>query len=548
MPACAAAAVLLWAAPAGAADCPNAGKATVPRAVTQTTACLDDLTTAGTATSGNTDPSDYAGLFPAEQVNPSGVPGLQVDGYFDDTSTFNNEHGWFHDSQFVIRLPQKWNGRLVITGAPGIRKQYSVDPVIGDFVLAEGYAYASTDKGNDGDLFYRDGAAPGDAIAEWHTRVTELTVAAKQVVSQYYGRPAARTYITGISNGGYLTRWQIEHHPELFDGGVDWEGTLMADSPNLFTYLPVALRNYPRYEATGDQAAHDAMIKAGFAAGSEFLWADHYGEYWDLTQRLYREEIDPDYDGPLEGGVPFCQPGAPMCDADYDWASRPAPVHQAMAKVALTGDIKRPLLTLHGTLDALLPIATDSDVYTRMIAERGRGALHRYYVIEDGNHVDGRYDAYPDRVRPIQPCWHEAFDAMVAWVEHGTEPPPSQFVADPHSKDTPNRCTLARGPAVAGPGPMAAPARASAARVRPRVHAARAGKLVRGRVVLPGGVSRRQGCGSGAVVLRRGSRVLDARRLGRDCRFVLRARRARGRLTVRFYGNRVLREAGARVR
>ena len=32
--------------------------------------------------------------------------------------------------------------------------------------------------------------------------------------------------MTGISNGGYLTRWQLENRPDLYDGGVDWEGTL----------------------------------------------------------------------------------------------------------------------------------------------------------------------------------------------------------------------------------------------------------------------------------------------------------------------------------
>ena len=84
----------------------------------------------------------------------------------------------------------------------------------------------------------------------------------------------------GVSNGGYLTRWQLENHPALYDGGVDWEGTLFrAKGPNLFTYLPVALRNYPSYAATGDAAAHKAMIRAGFARGSEFLWPYHYAYY-----------------------------------------------------------------------------------------------------------------------------------------------------------------------------------------------------------------------------------------------------------------------------
>ncbi|MEA2254853.1 MAG: hypothetical protein QOG35_898, partial [Solirubrobacteraceae bacterium] len=313
--------------------------------------------------------------------------------------------------------------------------------------LALGYAYASTDKGNNGQTFFQDQVNPGDVVVEWNTRVTQLAIAAKQAVAQRYGRPPARTYVTGISNGGYLTRWQLEHHPELYDGGVDWEGTLFTpDGPNLLTYLPTALREYPKYAATGDQAAHDALIAAGFAPGSEFLWADHYAEYWDLTQRTYREVFDPGYDGPLQAGIPFCQPGTPFCDADYDYASRPQAVRDAVARVSLTGAIRRPMLTLHGTLDALLPIATDSDVYTRMVARAGRGALHRYYVIQDGNHVDGRYDLYGSRLRPILPCYRAAFVAMTQWVERGTAPPPSQLVPDPHAGDVVNQCTLARRP------------------------------------------------------------------------------------------------------
>ncbi len=92
-------------------------------------------------------------------------------------------------------------------------------------MLARGYAFAATDKGNVGATFYRDGTAPGDAIAEWHRRVTQLAVAAKLTVWQRYGRLPARTYATGLSNGGYLSRWQLERYPWLYDGGVDLEGT-----------------------------------------------------------------------------------------------------------------------------------------------------------------------------------------------------------------------------------------------------------------------------------------------------------------------------------
>jgi pimeloyl-ACP methyl ester carboxylesterase len=326
-----------------------------------------------------------------------------------------------------------------------VRKQYSLDVLISDWVVARGYVFAATDKGNSGPMFFVDGAQPGDAIVEWHTRVTELTHAATDVVRQRYGQLPDRTYITGVSNGGYLTRYALEHHPELYDGGVDWEGSLfLAQGPNLLTYLPTALRAYPEYRDTGSSQAHAELLLAGFPAGSEFLWPFHYEVYWDLTQRIYRKEFDPTYDGlPADvAGIPFCNSGLPGCDADYDYATRPNAVKQAIGRVSLTGAIGKPMLTLHGTLDCLLPIGTASDVYARLVAGQGRGPLHRYYVVEDGNHVDGLYDQFPDRLRPILPCYRAAFVALEEWVESGREPPASRVLARPASGDLVNTCQL----------------------------------------------------------------------------------------------------------
>jgi hypothetical protein len=427
---------------AAADPCTRQSRIHVPGAEQQTTACLEDLTTAGTVASGHTNVDDWAGLNATGTTNPSGVPGIQVDGYFPDTSTSNTNNGWNHDSQFVVRLPARWNGKLVVSGAPGTRRQYANDFIIGDTVLAQGYAFASTDKGNDGASFYDDGSSPAGSVREWNHRVTQLTKAVKQVVAQRYGHAPRRTYMFGISNGGYLTRWQLENQAGLYDGGLDWEGTLFrAAGPNLLTYLPTALRNYPAY-AAGDEDAHQKMLAAGFAKGSEFLWAYHDAYYWDLTQRIYREEFDPAYDGALKAGVPFCQSGTPSCDADYRYATRPDRVKDAMRSVQLTGNIKRPMITLHGSLDTLLPIDTDSTPYDALIDRAGRGGLHRYYRIEDGNHVDGLYDTYPDRLRPILPCARTAFGDLTRWVERGDAPPKDAFYPRPASGDLVNRCRL----------------------------------------------------------------------------------------------------------
>ncbi|MEU1694238.1 3-hydroxybutyrate oligomer hydrolase family protein [Streptomyces hirsutus] len=417
-----------------AGHCAHQSHLRVPGAAHQQADCLNELTTAGTVASGHTDPADWAGLTPKDLTVPEGVPGIQIDGYFPDSSTTNTNHGWNHDSQFVIRLPDRWNGGLIVAGTPGNREQYANDRAIADWVLARGYAYAAIDKGNTGVNFHRDGSRPGDAVAEWNTRLTQLTRAARAVVAQRYHRPPVRTLATGMSNGGYLVRWQLENHPELYDGGVDWEGALWhAKGPNLFTFLPPTLRHYPAYAAGGPGAepARRELHRAGFPAGSEFLWPFHHQVYWDLTQRIYREEFDPSFDGATEAGTPYCAPKTPGCDADYDYATRPAEVHKAVQRVALTGRIGKPLITVHGTLDVLLPSSENSDAYSRMIRESGRGHLHHYYRIEDGTHTDSLVDSFPDRLRPLLPCHRSAFTALESWLTTGHRPPASHTVVRP---------------------------------------------------------------------------------------------------------------------
>jgi Tannase and feruloyl esterase len=435
------AALVLQAGPAGAAAGYGAGDAractardrvVVPAAERALTACLPDITTTGLLLQEPgryTDESDWATLHMPGTVNPTGVRGLQVDGYFPDSSTFNTTHGWDHDSQFVLRIPDRWNGELVVSGAPGTRKQYANDFLISDYVVARGFAFASTDKGNDGTDFYNDGRRPGDAVAEWHRRVTQLAVAAKGALERRYGHQPRRTYMAGISNGGYLVRWQLENRAWLYDGGVDWEGTLFTpDGPNLFTYLPTAVR------FTLGHATPDDMYRAGFARGSEVLWPYHEAVYWGLTQKVYRAEFDPTYDpacpGPSAGatGTAPCPSDEP---SDAHFRTPAEPVHDALARVSLTGRIGKPLLTLHGTYDSLLPIRTDSDVYSRMIDRQDRERLHRYYRIAGGNHVDSLVALDPAAFRPMLPCFRTAFDALTAWVERGKQPPASATIPGP---------------------------------------------------------------------------------------------------------------------
>ena len=67
------------------------------------------------------------------------VPGLQL-----DARIASDPQG---QARFLLRLPNNWNGRLVVAGASGTRSEFNGDFAWSDYVLQKGYAYASQNKG-----------------------------------------------------------------------------------------------------------------------------------------------------------------------------------------------------------------------------------------------------------------------------------------------------------------------------------------------------------------------------------------------------------------
>jgi len=88
---------LFLAAPAlHAADCSDLPRLAVPGAERMEAACLPDLSTKYLVGTPYTDASDWGTLHSQQTRNPTGiVPGIQIDGYFPDTSTSNTTRGWF---------------------------------------------------------------------------------------------------------------------------------------------------------------------------------------------------------------------------------------------------------------------------------------------------------------------------------------------------------------------------------------------------------------------------------------------------------------------
>jgi hypothetical protein len=110
-----------------------------------------------------------------------------------------------------------------------------------------------------------------------------------------------------------------------------------------------------------------------------------------------------------------------------------------LAAFATTGQIRRPLITVAGTLDALLPIDHHARAYARKVAaDRTRGGenredggdgrpAYRLYEVQNGNHIETYRDTFP-QLELIEPHAQRAFDLLVDYVEHGAPLPPDQCV------------------------------------------------------------------------------------------------------------------------
>ncbi len=442
-----------------------------------------DLTTNGVAPATRTTPANnsIAGLpsgaftpfTDRDVISPSAgsrtpitraVPGIQIEAWIADDPLCTGDPTTAPEScpgRFLLRLPDDWNGRLVVAGASGTRSEFNGDFAWSDYVVQRGYAYASQNKGvynlrvvgvsttpppsdplacrlNQTSPvwvhFYDND--PGQLFTRWRDFMVKAGELARRGVEAGYGRPPRYVYAVGTSNGGYQVRRAVETAPDLFDGGVDWEGTFVdAGAPNLLTDLPAAVLNFPDYAAGGSSPGSTAaknMLAAGYPpdiSGTPLtLWGRYNSQFWEVTECQWQKRLDPTYDTYGSG------------TATYNYVARlsVSDVGEQMAAFATSGRIRRPLVTVAGTMDGLLPIDHHARAYARKVAaaldddrgdERRDGPVYRLYEVQNGNHIETYKDFFP-QLELIQPAAQQAFDLLVDHVESRAALPPSQCI--PH--------------------------------------------------------------------------------------------------------------------
>ncbi len=382
------------------------------------------------------------------------VPGIQVQGRFADDPT--------EEARFLLRLPDDWNGKLVVAGASGTRSEFNGDFAWSDFVIQKGYAYASQNKGV---LNLRLSTAadplacrlnptsttfvhffdndPEKPFTQWTDFIIETARLARDAVKVQYNKHPRKTYAVGTSNGGYQVRRAIEEAPDLFDGGVDWEGTFVdPKGPNLLIDLPPAIKNFPDYVASvfdPNSTAAQNIRAAGYPPDIVIvppppppppgvlpvrsLWEAYSNQFWEVTQCQWQKRLDPTYNTYGAG------PG------NYDYAARVSvsDVEKEVKKIETTGKIKKPLVTVAGTMDALLPIQRNARAYEAKVMASRKGkdekrkAQYRLYEVQNGNHIETFKNTF-SQLEFIQPHAQRAFDLLADHVENKADLPPSQCV------------------------------------------------------------------------------------------------------------------------
>lgn len=123
--------------------------------------------------------------------------------------------------EFEVWMPEPdWNGRFHGVGLGGYLGAVNYGDLAG--ALRKGYATASTDAGHKsaGNETAWGIGNPQAIIDLGHRAHHEMTVRAKAIIGQYYGRGPKYSYFSGCSSGGWQGLTEAQRYPEDYDGIV----------------------------------------------------------------------------------------------------------------------------------------------------------------------------------------------------------------------------------------------------------------------------------------------------------------------------------------
>jgi hypothetical protein len=364
--------------------------------------------------------------------------------------------GRYDGGLYRIEIPDNWNGDLILaahgytaaTGTNGDLLSVGVDtpqvsytfapglaPELRSHLIEGGFAWAASS--------YRcNGYVPGQGLLD--------TLLLKDVLLQNDGGVAPkRTYLLGLSMGGHIVDLGMQQFPQAFDGGIAYcaasagefdyltaaaaaaevvtglQFTSLAtvadttqqmnailgtaghytDKGNALGSIKIAITGGPRpFAVEGINAAFGDSYSGSALAGA----TDPYSA--SATNDFVTYGIDPGL------GLTADQINASVRRVGPDWSMRGAAGPYPETK-PFTGQIVKPLLTIHDTGDFFVPITQERALY-QAVARAGHSDLLVQRIVRAAGHCNFS----PQEV--IQ-----TFDDAVNWVENGVKPAGDDIMA-----------------------------------------------------------------------------------------------------------------------
>ena len=169
---------------------------------------------------------------------------------------------------FALAMPDQWNGDFLMQGGGGANG--IVLPPIGQTAagntpgLMRGFAVVSTDTGHKSHRgpfdfgFMRDQQAYLDFA---YLANAQVAATSKQLIAQYYGKPAAYSYFVGCSTGGREGMILSQRYPTAFNGIISGDPAMRTGRSNLATgkWVPVAFNQIAPKDVNGKPIIEQAI-------------------------------------------------------------------------------------------------------------------------------------------------------------------------------------------------------------------------------------------------------------------------------------------------
>jgi pimeloyl-ACP methyl ester carboxylesterase len=351
----------------------------------------------------------------------------------------------YASGRYTLQVPANWNGGLILYahGYEGEREgpgQLS-DPALGSWWLTQGYAWAASSYRSAG---YR---------VDWFI---DDMLALRTLVMDRLGTPRW-TILYGQSMGGHVVTSSLELHPGVYQGALAECGVVDGVGEGDYQIAYTAAAEYisgiplldPPDSATFQNRVGQWLQVMGVPGrytdkGRQFDSVIKHLAGGDLPERIpglmgnrYIANLGPHPDPsrapssmPIRRSVDTRQvqfhidPGLGLTDEELNThVRRFAPAPGARSRDAdpvfadLTGKLSAPLLTIHTTGDAWVPMRLEQE-YRRKVIAAGAEHLLVQRAVRHAGHCD--FSTGEQR---------QAFTDLVGWIERGLRPEGDDILA-----------------------------------------------------------------------------------------------------------------------